>query len=136
MAYYQDVKILVYVKRGVYTQAKAESNAEKYGMLKVLMGTAYREVEEAVKKLSYGYKFVWHAEHCMLEIDMPHARWEARFPETKTIMKAVDELATDHKYVWELGFADLENAALSKVHAHGSVRNPFLRIKASVEVMI
>ena len=136
MAYYQDVKVLIYVKRGVYTQAKAESNAEKYGMLKVLMGTAYRNVEEAAKKLSYGYKFVWHAEHCMLEIDMPLARWEARFPETQTIINAIQELAHEHRYVWELGAADLENHAMSKVTAHRDVRNPFLRIKPSVEVMI
>ena len=136
MSYYQDIKILIYVKRGVYTQGKAEHNAEKYGMLKVLMGTAYREVEEAAKKLSYGANFVWHAEHCMLEIDMPNARWEARFPEVRVIDEVLDELHRVHGYVWETGCADLEDYRRSRTNQPKNVTNPFLRINASVKVMI
>lgn len=136
MAYFQDIKILVYVKRGVYTQAKVEHNAEKYGMLKVLMATAYRDVEAAVKKLSPRANFVWHAEHCMLEIDMPTARWEARYPEVRIIDDALDDLAKEHGYVWETGCADLENHERSTQRMSRGIQNPRLKIKASLEVMV
>lgn len=136
MAYFQDIKILVYVKRGVYTQAKAEHNAEKYGMLKVLMGTAYREVEPATLKLSPRAKFVWHAEHCMLEIDMPTARWEQRYPEVQIIDDALNDLVKEHGYVWETGCADLEDHKRSTQRMSRGIQNPILKIKASLEVMI
>lgn len=136
MSYFQDIKVLIYVKRGVYTQTRVEHNAEKYGMLKVLMATAYREVGVAVNKLSPRAKFVWHPEHCMLEIDMPNARWESRFPEVRVIDDALDALHREHGYVWETGCADLENYQRSKTNMVKGIQNPFLRIDASVKVMI
>lgn len=136
MAYFQDVKILIYIKRGVYTQTKVDRNEEKYGMLKVLMGTAYREVEVAAKKLSPNANFVWHAEHYMLEIDMPHARWELRFPEVHMISRTLDNLEREHGYVWEAAYADLEDYKRSTTRKSNGIQNPILKIKSRVEVMI
>lgn len=136
MSYFQDIKVLIYVKRGVYTQTKAERNSEKYEMLKVLMATAYREVEVAVKKLSPNANFVWHPEHYMLEIDMPHARWELRFAEVRLIDDVLDELHKEHGYVWETGCADLEDYQRSRTSKAKEIQNPLLKINASIKVMI
>lgn len=136
MAYFQDVKILVYVKRGMYVASQLTRNEEKYGMLRILVGTAYRDFEPAVRKLSPHAKVIWHDEHYMLEVDMPTARWEQRYPEVSLINYTIRELENEHGYVWEFASADLEDHRKSVLSASKQVKVPLLRVKPIIEVLI
>lgn len=135
MSYYRDVKILVYVKRGAYTVKQCERNVEKFNMLRVLMATAFRDVELNAKALCRDYKFTWHQDANALEIDMPNARWEARFPEVDELRAAVQDLSSvEHQYCAEYTVVDRAEPRGCNHYASGNVKVPLLTLETKAKV--
>lgn len=135
MSYYKDIKILVYVKRGVYTVRQAESHVEKFNMLKVLMATAFRDVELNAKTLSRGASFRWHEAACALEIDMPRARWESHYNEVKELQLAVRELGSnEHQYCVEYTVVVPDDPRNCNHYTSPSVKVPLLSIEMKTQV--
>ena len=135
MAYYKDIKILVYVKRGAYTVKQTERNVEKFNMLKVLMATAFRDVELNAKTLSRDYKFVWHEDSGALEIDMPRARWEPHYNEVKELKQALQDLGdADHQYCVEYTVVVSDDPRQCNHHTSPSVKVPLLSIEVKAKV--
>ena len=135
MSYYKDVKILVYVKRGAYTVTPTERNVEKFNMLKVLMATAFRDVEPNARHLSRGASIHWHENHCALEIDMPSARWEPYYDEVKEIHAAIFDLSgKDHQYCAEFTVL-VPDSPKECIHFRSSkVTNSLLKIEVNTKV--
>jgi hypothetical protein len=137
MAYYKDIKILVYVKRGAYTVKQTERNVEKFNMLKVLMATAFRDVEHNVRTLCRGYKFRWHDDHCMLEIDMPNSRWEKHFGEVSELKEAMHELSSsEHQYCVEHAIVNRNEPRDCQQLRSANIENPLLSLEVRMKVDI
>jgi hypothetical protein len=135
MAYYRDVKILVYVKRGAYTVKQTERNVEKFNMLKVLMATAFRDVELNARTLSRGASFRWHESSGALEIDMPRARWELHYNEVKELKMALQDLGdADHQYCVEYTVVVSDDPRQCNHYASPSVKVPLLSIEVKAKV--
>jgi hypothetical protein len=135
MSYYKDVKFLVYVRRGAYTAGNVVANVEKYQMLRILMATAFRDVEPNARVLCRATTLTWHDDHCLLEIDMPRARWESRFGECAEIQAAMQELSSiEHDYCVEMATVDPENVRNCYLHASKQVKNPLLSLHAQAKV--
>jgi len=135
MAYYKDVKILVYVRRGAYTLKQTEHNVEKYQMLRVLMATAFRDVEQSARTLSRGCQFRWHDDHCMLEIDMPNARWEKHFAEVGELKEAMHELSSSaHQYCVEHAIVNRKEPRDCQQLCSANVQNPLLSLEVRMKV--
>lgn len=137
MSYYKDVKILVYVRRGAYTLKQTERNVEKFNMLKVLMATAFRDVELNARTLCRDYKFVWHEDHGMLEIDMPNSRWERHFKETDELKRAMDELCGPaHQYCVEHAIVNRAQPNDCQRFVSPNVQNPLLSLEVVMKVSL
>ena len=135
MSYYKDVKILIYVRRGAYTTKQCERNVEKFNMLKVLMATAFRDVEPNVRTLCRGYQFKWHEDHGMLEIDMPNARWERHFKEVEELNEAIQEISgTAHQYCVESAVVDRNQPNDCRRYVSPNIQNPLLSIEVVMKV--
>ena len=135
MAYYKDIKILVYVKRGAYTVKQTERNVEKFNMLKVLMATAFRDVELNAKTLSRGASFRWHEDSGALEIDMPHARWEPHYNEVRELQLALQELGgSEHLYCVEYTVVVSDDPRHCNHHTSPSVKVPLLSLEVKAKV--
>jgi len=135
MAYYKDIKILVYVKRGAYTVKQTERNVEKFNMLKVLMATAFRDVELNAKTLSRGASFRWHESSGALEIDMPRARWEPHYSEVEELQLAIRELGSaEHEYCVEYTVVVSDDPRQCNHFTTPSVKVPLLSIEVKTKV--
>jgi hypothetical protein len=135
VAYYKDIKILVYVKRGAYTVKQTERNVEKFNMLKVLMATAFRDVELNARHLSRGASFRWHEDHCALEIDMPSARWEQHYTEVKELQQAIFDLSgSEHEYCAEYTVVVPDDPRGCNHFRSAKVQNPLLGIEVKSKV--
>lgn len=135
MSYYKDIKVLIYVKRGAYTTKQCERNVEKFNMLKVLMATAFRDVELNVRTLCREGKFVWHEDQGALEIDMPRARWEKHYTERQELELAWNELSgTEHQYCVEYVVIDGTNVRNCFMFVSANIQNPLLSIEAKAKV--
>ena len=135
MAYYKDIKILVYVKRGAFTVKQNERNVEKFNMLKVLMATAFRDVELNAKHLSRGASFRWHEDHGALEIDMPSARWESHYTEVTELQQAIFDLSgTEHGYCAEYTVVVPDEPRQCNHFRSAQVRNPLLSMEVKARV--
>lgn len=135
MSYYKDIKILVYVKRGAYTVKQTERNVEKFNMLRVLMATAFRDVELNARTLCRGYKFLWHEDAGALEIDMPNARWESHYNEVRELQLAIKELGSnEHQYCVETTVVARDDPRNCNHYTSPSVKVPLLSIEVKAKV--
>ena len=136
MAYYKDVNILVYVPRGAYTALHNERNAEKFSMLKVLMATAYRDMDYAVRTLSMQAQFNWYDFQGVLHIDMPSARWEHHFDEVQVIGRALDDMFNEHRYCVEHAIATPDDPHCCKQFSSPNVRNRLLAFDVKTRILV
>ena len=135
MAYYKDIKVLIYVKRGAFTVTQTGRNVEKFNMLKVLMATAFRDVEPNMRALCREGKFIWHEDHCALEIDMPRARWEPHYTEAKELRQAWNELGgAAHQYCVEYIVVARDDPRQCNQYVSPSIKNPLLSIEVKAKV--
>jgi hypothetical protein len=135
MAYYKDVKILIYVRRGAYTLKQTERNVEKFNMLKVLMATAFRDVELNARTLCRGYKFLWHEDAGALEIDMPNARWESHYNEVKELQEAILDLGSnEHQYCVEHAIVNRNEPRDCQQLCSPNIQNPLLSLEVRMKV--
>jgi hypothetical protein len=134
MAYFNDMKILVYVQRGVYTQSAVKRKEDDYMLLRFLLGTTYREFESSVMTLSPRARLDWHDEYFLLEVTMHNTRWDPKYAEVHRIKDALDQLEKEHGYAWETANADMDDHRRSYTACSRKVTVPLLRIKPTIEV--
>ena len=136
MSYYKDVTILVYVPRGAYTVVQTNRNVEKFNMLRVLMMTAFRDMDSAIRTLSRQAQFHWHEDRGLLHIDMPNARWEHHFHEVQAIERAFADLNTEHGYCVEHAVATFDDPRSCRIFSSPNVRNRLLAFDVQTRILL
>lgn len=136
MSYYKDVNILVYVPRGAYTVVQTNRNVEKFNMLRVLMATAFRDMDSAIRTLSWHAQLHWHEDRGALHIDMPNARWEHHFHEVQVVERALDELSHEHGYCVEHAVATPDDPRSCRIFSSPNVRNRLLAFDVQTRILL
>jgi len=72
MGYRSDVVCII------YPTGDSSLRVEKYGLLKTLMATTFKDVSEA-----WGSKMEWLDADCILEFDIPDVKWYGDYVEVK-----------------------------------------------------
>jgi hypothetical protein len=88
MGYRSDVRAHVYPARVTGDPDNTVAAADGYARLKVIMNTTYKEFMEYWEE-----NFVWNDNNQFLDFSMNYVKWYDNYPEIKTFMSFLDEIA-------------------------------------------
>ena len=69
----------------IYPFGDSESRKEKYGLLKTLMATTFKDVAE-----EWGGNMEWLDDDCILEFDIENIKWYENYPEIQEFVSMRD----------------------------------------------
>lgn len=105
-------------------------------MLRVLMVTAFRDMDSAARTLSRQAQFHWHEDRGLLHIDMPNARWEHHFHEVQVVERAFADLNTEHGYCVEHAVATPDYLRGCLIFSSPNVRNRLLAFDVKTRIRL